>query len=473
MITLMSRKMIALTSLLGALASMPAPALGASTAVMVQALRMSGKITCGAMPTTDPAFQTMLTKLSASPPDYLGAATAAVQSPYFPKCLVRRMARQMMSPAMSEVGIPDNDATTFLVANLIGTSGQTPTVGKLWSENATYLIHVTGASCKAIGDANCATGGSAPSGAPKSTGPYCHTMDLTPAQLEAVDWQTDLVAVPNQQCALNFDKTKGKTQVFTAIPPTSAAGFLTLSDRINDNSYAMYAFLMGTNLRGVENMYEIATGFDIPSMETNLSPPLTTLETDAPAFVPAGDPNFTTPVTQTACLACHGGGVSSLTHGYAAVADLFDYQNKKGLGFGFFPTLATANNRKSNGSSTQIRNLVTKCTTSNYTTNDCNPFSSGVDDKTFSWDLHDFSPVSSGQWQWNGPVSGQGYNALGQALGQAGIVYKYMTQRVVGEICPSQPALTDQTISQIAAQAQANDSFPYIVEAVASNPACL
>lgn len=468
---------IAVGMALGPLALIAAPpARGASTAVTVQALRMAGRITCGLMPASDPAFQAMVSKLSGSPPDYMGAAAAAVASPYFAQCLVRRMAKEMMTPSMSAGGVPDNDATTFIVATLTGIPGQTPGISKLWSDDATYLIKVAGASCAAFGDANCSTGGSAPSGVPGSTGPYCHALDLGPAQLAAVSWQTDLVRVPNLQCATNLQASKfGTSPVieYVPIPASDTAGYLTLSDRPNDGSYAVYGFEAGTNLRGIEGMYEIATGYDIPSMETDLPPPLTSLEGDAPAFVPAGNLNFANAVTQTACLACHGGGVSNTRHGYSALADLFDYPNAAKTNIGFYPSLPPVTVRKSNGSNASIRGLVAACTTANYLTNNCNPYSGGVDDVGLSWDLSDWSPVASGAWGWTGPTSGHGWNALGAALGKSGIVYTYMVQRVVSEICPPSSSLPPQTISQIAAQAMKNDSFAYIVEAVASNPGCL
>ena len=70
-----------------------------------------------------------------------------------------------------------------------------------------------------------------------------------------------------------------------------------------------------------------------------------------------------------------------------------------------------------------------------------------------------------------GPITGQCLNALGTALGQAKLVYKFLTTRVMKEICPL-GSFSDTTLTSIAAQAQASDNFSTIVVGIASDPSC-
>lgn len=463
----------------------PGNASASTLSATVQAVRMAGKITCGSMPATDPAFQTMVAKLSATPPDYMGAATAAVQSKYFARCLPLRMARQMQNPTLSEAGVPVSQSIIFIVGELVGAAGTQPSISKLWSDNATFIFNQPGGNCWAQGSlgSTCVIGGAAPFGGPPgypggtARGQYCTSLDPQYGTfIGDIDWQTQVIKVP-AQCVVDSTLTvinSGSPPVlYSQLPQMHVGGYMTLSNTWYEKNFAEAAMKAGTNLRAIEFMYEIATGWTVPQMETTQAPPLTNLAPNAPAFVHAADRNFSSPVSQTACLACHGGGVSSLKHGYNTFADLFDYVDTAYFGMWYNSTIPAPQNRKSNGSDPTIRANTVACTTSNYATNNCNPYSQLADDTNFSWDLSDFAPVQSGAWGWHGPLAGNGLNALGQALGQADIVYQFMTKRVVNEICPPVQNFPQATINQIAAQAKTLDSFPYIVEAVASNPACL
>src|SRR6185437_9508564 len=104
-------------------------------------LRMAGTITGGLMPSTSPEFTQMVNFINGG--DYYSAAMVAVNSAYFPKYLPRRMAKQMMSPGLTEAGAIDNDATTLIVANFVG--GFTGAgISKIWSDNSTYLVNMGG-----------------------------------------------------------------------------------------------------------------------------------------------------------------------------------------------------------------------------------------------------------------------------------------------------------------------------------------
>ena len=293
------------------------------TSATISALRMAGTITGGLMPSTAPEFATMVTNIQAG--DYFDAAMAAVGSQYFSKYLVRRMAKEMMTPALSAAGIPDNDATTLIVANLVG-SGTTANISKLWSDNSTYLI--TGVS--------------------GATGPM-HVLSLTQAQLANVNWTTNLVQVSGQTA--NALDSKGNATLVT-IPAMHVGGFMTASDRPGDFSIAQYGFTAGTNLRAIESLYEVSMGLTLPQLITmnGVKAQL------APRFIPGQDPNFFVGQGQPACLSCHGGGAASLTHGYATLADLFDFDNNSG-GDGLIyqdPTTVATQDRKSLGSNSGI-----------------------------------------------------------------------------------------------------------------------
>lgn len=397
-----------------------------SVAVTASALRMAGTMTGGLMPTSDPTFAQMVTSIQAG--NYYDAAMAATTSKYFTKYLVRRMAKQMMNPTMSAAGIPDNDATTFIVGNLMG-AGTTANISKLWSDNATYLINVAGVQK--------------------------HAMDLSATELANVNWNTDLVRVAGQTAK----DTNGQGAAI-AIPLKHVGGYVTLSDRNNDQSLAQYGFNAGTNLRGIEALYEISMGLTLTqmiSMEGAKSQVV-------PRFVPENDPNFFVGQGQPACISCHGGGASNLTHGYATMADVFDFDG--GLVFIGAPTTST---KKSLGSNAGNRGKTLTCNLAQFTT--CNPDSYGADANQ-SWDLTSWQQGGLlTQMDWQGPITGQGLNALGTAVGQAGLVYKYLVQRVIQEICP-QGSISATQVSTIAKNAQSKDSFAYIVASVASDASC-
>jgi hypothetical protein len=393
-------------------------------------LRMAGILTGGTMPSTAPAFATMNNYISTG--DYFDAAMTAINTPYFAAYLPRRMAKEMMSPQLTTAGIPDNDATTAIVANLIG-SGTTANISKLWSDNATYEISLNGTPT--------------------------HVMSLTPAQLAAVNWSTQIVRVPGQTALAEPVGNASPTPI--TIPAKHVGGYLTLSDRPNDNSIAQFGFTAGTNLRGIEAVYEVSMGLTLAEMvvPTGVSAQL------APNFVPEQDPNFFVGTGQPACLSCHGGGASNLTHGYATVANMFDYTSN-GFTFIAAPTTGTM---KSLGSNANTRTQVQTCNLSQFTT--CNPDSNGIDPNQ-AWDLTTWQQGGLlTQMGWQGAVTGEGLNSLGTAVGQAALTYQFMVERVVSEVCPlgSISAATQATIAQ---QAQAKDSYTFMVASVASDPNC-
>jgi hypothetical protein len=407
------------------------PAAGAlsvdTTTATVVALRMVGTITGGLMPSTAPEFAQMVKSVQSG--DYLGAANAAVGSKYFAQYFVRRFAKQMMSPSLTAIGVPDNDATTFIVANLIG-SGTQANISKLWSDDATYLIKVGNNQV--------------------------HAMDLTATQLAAVNWQTDLVRVAGQ----NAKTSKGAA---IQIPQKHVGGYMTLSQKANDQSLAQYGFTAGTNLRAIEALYEVSMGLTLQDMVVMDGAKAELV----PKFVPETDPNFFVGQGQPACISCHAGGVSNLTHGYATVADVFDFDpNKNGLIYIASPTTGTM---KSLGSTAGNRSKTSTCNLAQFTT--CNPDSYGTDPSQ-SWDLSSWQTGGLlNRMGWKGPMMGEGLNALGAAIGQAQLVYQFMVQRVAAEICPL-GSITSAQRQSIAASAQAQDSFGTIVAQVASDPSC-
>ena len=397
------------------------------------------------MPTTDPLFAQMVSKLQTSS-DYLGAATIAANSSYFASYLARRMALEMQTPSLAESNGSDNDSTAFVIAHFVGTATTKPSISTLLSENATYEVNITN---------NGAT----------ST---IHAADLTAAELAAINWSTALIQSPGQTDATG-----------QAIPAKHVGGFATLSDRINDNSFAMYGATAGTNLRMIEGIWEINTGLQLADVESTNAVPQ-----NAPRFVPEYNPNFFHGQGQVACIACHGGGMSSLNHGYSTVADVFNFDPKAGFTYNWsaVQTASSADAKyllmKSLGSDSTKRVANAACNLAATPTPVCNPDSIGADPNQ-GWDL----TVSWGpagiltNMGWQGPTSGQGLNALGSAIGQAAIVYQFMTQRVATEICPT-GTLSSSDISSIAAAANpfaspaGTDDIRTIVALVASNAAC-
>lgn len=410
-----------------------------SAASIVTSVRLANTITGGLMPTSDPLFAQMKTMVEAG--DVKGAALLAANSKYFAKYLARRLAFQMQNPAFDASSVKDSDATTFIVAKFVGAGGVKPSISTLFSENATYQVLVN----------NTATASAA----------------LTAAQLDAVDWSTQIVRVDGQQALAGV----ANNAVRDVIPAKHVGGFFTLSDRANDTSFISQAASDGTNLRVIEGIWQISTGLSLLDVGSSIA-----RVQDVPKFIPQNDPNFFRGQGQAACMSCHGGGMSSANHGYATVADTFNFDANRGLQFIATPTNAT---RKSLGSDANQRNNVANC---NYTANprlDCNPDGS-VSDANQAWDV-------SQTWAqigvlktmgWTGATSGQGLNELGVALGKASIIYEFLTKRVIGEVCPT-ATFSAADISKIAAAANpfaspaGSDDIRTIVSLVASNMLCL
>ena len=90
----------------------PAEAGAADATSTVAALRMNANITGGLMPTSNAAFQTMVTDIAAG--DYFDAAMAAINTPYFAKYLGRQMAKEMQNPSVivpQKALVPDERGT--------------------------------------------------------------------------------------------------------------------------------------------------------------------------------------------------------------------------------------------------------------------------------------------------------------------------------------------------------------------------
>jgi hypothetical protein len=424
----------------------------ADQASTIAALRMNGNVTGGLMPTSSPQFTQMVTYIQSG--DYYDAAMAAVNTPYFGAFLARRMAKEMQNVTLTSSGVPDNDSTAFLVAHFLhGTTatntGVTTGISGLWSDNVTCLVDVGGTNTSAF--------------------------KLTATQLAAVNWATQIVCTPGQTGS-NAVPGSGKTGTQVAIPAADVGGYMTLSLAPGDSSFAQNAFTAGTNLRGVEYLYEISMGVTLLQLAIQDG---ATPQVVAP-FVPEGDPNFLVGVGQPACISCHGGGAQAVQHGYSTLADLFNFDPTAGFEYVAAPTAATM---KSYGSNSATRANVQKCVTNHafptgFTT--CNPDSIGAS-TTQAWDLSSWQQggiLQTMGWSANAPISGNGLNTLGAAVGQAALVYQFMTSRVIGEICPL-GSVTTATQNSIASEAQTGaiaashkDSLGYIVASVASDPSC-
>jgi hypothetical protein len=406
-----------------------------------KALRLSNTITGGYMPASDPLFAQMVTKIQGG--DLLAAATIASQSKYFASYLGRRLALQMQNPSLDAAGMTDNDATAFLIAHFAGTPTIAPSISTIWSENATYLVN--------------------------AGGNQVHAADLTAAQLDSIDWISSLVKIDGQEIGSFVNNKPNAAKV--ALPAKHVGGYVTLSDRANDNSFAMFGATSGTNLRMIEGIWEIATGLTLMNVASTDG-----RTQDVPRFIPQYDPNFFQGQGQTACIACHGGGMSSINHGYATVADIFDYDPSVGFAYNAAPTTGTM---KSLGSDPGKRNTVATCNLNRNPTAVCNPDSEGVG-TVQAWDV-------SKTWSnlgilvkmgWTGPTSGQGLNELGSAIGKARIVYEFLVKRVVAEICPL-GQFSSEDVASIAALAnpfatpKGTDDIRTIVAKVATNETCL
>jgi hypothetical protein len=319
-------------------------------------------------------------------------------------------------------------------------TGATGGIEALWSDNVTCLINVNGTATHAF-----------------------KLSSANPPTIDAVNWQTQITCGPGQKDAAG-----------NAISGNDVGGYTTLSSQAGDGSYAQNAFTAGTNLRGIEYVYEIGMGLALLDMASldGATPQY------APPFVPEGDPNFFTGSGQPACIFCHGGGVSNVLHGYATVADKFNYDPAKGFQYITAPNTSTM---KSLGSDPNKRSQVASCIANNafpsgFTT--CDPDSQGVDPNQ-AWDLSSWKQAGVlARMGWTGATNGSGLKALGTAVGQAALTYQFMTTRVISEICPT-GTIAAAAQAAIASQAQTNDATPgalggfaTIVASVASNPAC-
>jgi len=409
-------------------ASIPVFALDVAATATV--LRMKNAITGGLMPATDPLFAQMVAKVQAG--DLVGAATLAAQSKYFANYLARRLALQMQTPALDTSGMTDNDATAFLIAHFVGAGGAAPRLSTIWSENATYVVQMP-------------------------DGSRVHAADLSNNELATVDW-TQMARGAGQQ---------DSTGAF--IPVKHVGGYATLSDRPNDNSFAMFGATAGTNLRMIEGIWEISTGLELLDVASDSA----TVQ-QVPRFVPEYDPNFFHGEGQPACISCHGGGMSSLDHGYATVANVFDFT---GNGLVFIPN-PTTQTMKSLGSDPGQRGRNLTCNLTRTPTPVCNPESPDVDPQQ-GWDVEKVWSEKGvlKAMGWMGPRQGQGLQSLGYAIGQSWIVYQFFTKRVIGELCPLGSFSADE-INQIAALANpwadppGTDDIRTIVANVAASPGC-
>lgn len=415
-------------------------------AATVTALRLANTITGGYMPTSDPLFAQMVSKVQAG--DVQGAAQIAAQSKHFANYLARRLAFQMQNPGLDASIVTDSDATAFLVAHFVGVGSNPPSISKIWSDNSTYLIN-TGDPARPV-----------------------HAADLTAAQVAALDWSTALVQVAGQTVqTLAAAEGTNITTAGGALPEKHVGGYVTLSDRINDNSFAMYGATAGTNLRMIEGIWEIATGLtlvDVGSASAGQA-------YMAPRFIPENNPNFFHGQGQPACLSCHGGGMANIQHGYSTVADVFNFDAAKGFVYQSNPPTQL---RKSLGSDSKKRAQTLACNLAKNPTAVCNPDSADVDPNQ-GWDLSVWNRTGVlNTMGWTGPITGQGLNELGKAIGQTKIVYQFMTQRVIKEVCPM-GAFTSGEVEAIAAAANpyatpaGTDDVRTIVAMVASHPSCL
>jgi hypothetical protein len=429
-----------------AIGIMASSAQAAAPEAIVGALRISGIVTGGSMPTSSADFNTMVGQVGTG--DFYGAALTAVQSQYGTSYILRRLAFQMQNAAYNAAIVNDNDATAFLMAHFAGVGGVNG-ISKLWSDNFTCTVNVT---------RNGATAN-------------IHVADLTTAEKNTIDFRTaltctagqsavDLILTNAAQAAAAANTTA--PSVFITIPQKHVGGYTTLSDRINDTSFAELGATAGTNLRYIENIWMVATGMDLLAFASTEG-----RSQNVPRFVPENDPHFLLGSGQTACIACHAGGLPALNHGYSTLADLYDFDSGRGLTYNTAPSTGTM---KSLGSNPNNRGKTATCDLTRFTV--CNPDSVGADANQ-GWDL-------SATWGsrgllatlgWTGATSGQGLNTLGAAIGKAGIVYANLVKRVMREICPL-GAVPAKDITTITTAFQSSDDIKMVIAQVASNPAC-
>ena len=445
----MRRRLVCVTAFLSLVLS-PVIASALDVQATATALRLANSITGGLMPTSDPLFAQMVSQVQAG--NVKGAAQTAANSKYFASYLGRRLALQMQSPTLDASSVSDSDATAFLIAHFVGTKTTPPSISKIWSENATYMVSVVrnGAAVQVSAAL------------------------MTPAEKLAVDWSNDLVRVDGQ--TVRFANTGGAAVTFTpgTLPPKHVGGYTTLSSRVSansflDNSFAQYGALAGTNLRFIEGIFNVATGLELMDFASS-----DTYVRYAPRFIAQNDPNFREGKGQPACMSCHGGGLASLHHGYSTVADTFNYDQANGLIYYPNPTTAT---RKSLGSDATKRQATLTCNTADAV---CNPDAPAGVDVNQSWDIgRTWSSIGVlNRMGWTGATSGQGLNELGVALGKATIVYEQLTKRVINDVCPLGVFLQSE-VTKIAAAANpyatpaGSDDVRTIVAQVAAHPSCL
>src|SRR6185437_17130490 len=126
---------------------------------------------------------------------------------------------------------------------------------------------------------------------------------LSSTQDAAVNWMSQIECSPGQS-AMNGNGNGGQI----AIPSQDVGGYMTSSLHEGDSSYAQSGFLAGTNLRGIEYMWEISMGLTFAQMALQNG---ATPQVVAP-FVPESDPNFLVGNGQSSCISCHGGGAQNI-----------------------------------------------------------------------------------------------------------------------------------------------------------------
>lgn len=417
----------------------------ATPADIVGALRLSGIITGGTMPTSSAEFTTMIGQVERG--DHYGAALTAVNSAYGANYLLRRLAFQMQNAGYIASTVNDNDATAYLIAHFAGAGGVgAPSLSKVWSNNVTCSVTVTR----------------------NGVATTVKAADLTAAEKNTIDWRSALTCTAGQRAidlvatAAAVAANNAAANVMITIPQKHVGGYTTLSDRLGDASFAQIGATAGTNLRYIANLWMVATGMEILAFASAEARPQ-----NVPKFIPENDPHFLIGGGQTACISCHGGGLVSLNHGYSTLADLFDFTNR---GFSYNTTPTNIGLMKSLGSNRNNRQRTQTCDLSQFTV--CNPDSIGVDPNQ-SWDLA-LNWGARGVLNtlgWTGSTGGQGLNTLGAALGRAGIVYSNMVQRILREVCPL-GAVPAADIAAITAAGQSSDNVKLMIAQVASNPAC-
>jgi len=246
------------------------------------------------------------------------------------------------------------------------------------------------------------------------------------------------------------------------MPAQHVCSYITLCDRVADTSFAQNGATAGTNLRYITGLWEIATGMEITEFASTEA-----RSQQVPRFVPANDPNFIIGQGQTACISCHGGGLTSLNHGYGTLADLFNFDTGRGL---MYYSAPSTGQRKSLGSNPNTRGNTLTCNMTTFTV--CNPDSVGTNTNQ-SWDLSQTWGARGllATMGWQGPSAGQGLSTLGAAIGKATVVYTHLAKRIQQELCPL-GAISAKDLTTIAQVGQTSDDIRQMIAQVAANPAC-